>query len=245
MSWTSAEERVNKSDLQDGLWVKLPNDGDSVVVVFKGEPHVREVHWDGKTYVDGPGPDGKASLKISSNVVIGSEMKIIEVNKSTFKDILKVRAKYGLDNWSFEIKRHGEAGNAKTTYSILPETQLTAAQKAEIDRLPLHDLASVYAKKTETGGKEDFNSYKGKDANGAAQAPTPAPQPQAPAPALVDETTANAMIATLKSQPKETVKQFLDKFSIGKVRELRAADVPAAQQFLNALAGTAEEDPFA
>lgn len=41
MSWSTAEERVNKSDQQDGLWVKLANDGDSAVVVFRGEPHVR------------------------------------------------------------------------------------------------------------------------------------------------------------------------------------------------------------
>jgi hypothetical protein len=219
------------------------------VVVFRGSPFTREVHWDGKAYADGPGPDGKAVLKFSNNVVVNGEMKVLEMNKSTFKDVLKVRGKYGLDNWSYEIKRSGEAGNAKTTYSILPELQLTAAQKAEIDRLPLHDLAAVYAKKPDGNGKEEFNSYKGKNGNGTAPAPAPAPaptpQPQAPAPALVDEATANAMIATLKTQPKETVKQFLDKFGVAKIRELRAADVPAAQKFLTELTGAVEEDPFA
>ena len=28
---------------------------------------------------------------------------------------------YGLDKWLFEIERHGEAGDPKTTYSILPD----------------------------------------------------------------------------------------------------------------------------
>lgn len=242
MSWSTAEERVNKSDQQDGLWVRLANDGDKVVAIFRGEPHVREVHWDGQKYNDGPGPDGKASLKISANVVVDGEMKILEMNKSTFKDAMKVEKKYGFDTWSFEIKRHGESGNAKTTYSILPETQLTAAQKAEYAKLPLHDLAAVYsgkAEKTEKGGKDDFNSYKGKD---AGKAPAPAAPPSAPT--LVDDATANTLIAELKTVTKEQVKTFLDKFAIAKVRDLKASDAQAALAFVQQLKG-ADEDPFA
>jgi len=163
------------------------------------------------------------------------------MHKSTFKDVLKVRAKYGLDNWSFEIKRSGEAGNAKTTYSILPEAQLTTAQKAEFAKVPLHDLAALYS--GDKGGKDDFNSYKGKDDKPAKAAnPTPpAPQPTQ----LIDDATANTLIAGLKSATKEQVKSFLDTFGVTKVRELKASDSAAALKFVADLNGNADEDPFA
>ncbi|MFB3852576.1 MAG: hypothetical protein ACE148_01995 [Vicinamibacterales bacterium] len=45
-------------------------------------------------------------------------MKVIEGGTVWFKDVLKIRDKYGLDKWLFEIERHGEAGSPKTTYSL-------------------------------------------------------------------------------------------------------------------------------
>ena len=39
-----------------------------------------------------------------------------------FKDLVRVREKYGLEKWAFEIQRHGAAKDPKTTYSILPST---------------------------------------------------------------------------------------------------------------------------
>jgi hypothetical protein len=43
----------------------------------------------------------------------------------------------------FEIQRHGEAGNPKTGYTILPEEKLNAAQLDEIANLGLHNMASM------------------------------------------------------------------------------------------------------
>jgi hypothetical protein len=53
-------------------------------------------------------------------------LKVIEQGRNWFQDLLKVREKYGLENWAFEIERHGTSENTKTTYTILPEEKITA-----------------------------------------------------------------------------------------------------------------------
>jgi hypothetical protein len=96
--------------------------------VFLGEPYPREVSFvDGK-YVpvrrEGEGGRGKVSLRVALNVALydSKEVKVLEQGVMFFKDLVRVREKYGLEKWAFEIQRHGAAKDPKTTYSILPST---------------------------------------------------------------------------------------------------------------------------
>jgi hypothetical protein len=132
-----------------GLFVRLANHGDSITGAFVGEPHAREVHWSGERYEECTG-DGcsfcgegkKPNLRVAMNFFVPEEgdMKIIEGGVTWFKDLLKVRDKYGLHKWFFEIERHGQAGDSKTRYSILPDQQIDKDAQAQIDGANMHDL---------------------------------------------------------------------------------------------------------
>src|ERR1019366_4759697 len=105
--------------------------------------------WDGQKYSDTP-PEGvaaKPSLRVALNFYVHAEgaMKIIEGGTAWFKDVLEVKDKYGLEKWSFEIKRRGKKGDPKTKYSILPDAQVDEPMRARIAAAGLHDLSSVGA----------------------------------------------------------------------------------------------------
>jgi hypothetical protein len=146
-SWDQAKTLADKHANQGGIFVLLANDGDKVVGAFCGEPFAREVVWTGEKYetydaANSAHSDKRQSLRVMLNMFVPAEnaMKVIEGGTTWFKDVLKVRDKYGLDKWIFEIERHGEAGNPKTTYSILPEEKLTDELRSKIATVELHDL---------------------------------------------------------------------------------------------------------
>ena len=64
-------------------------------------------------------------------------VKVYEMGAVVFKDVFKLRDKYGLDTWAFEIERHGGKGDNKTSYSILPEQRLDDTMRREIAQLEL------------------------------------------------------------------------------------------------------------
>src|SRR5574338_145207 len=145
--WQQTEEMAKKHDQGGSLWLKLAGDGDKAVVVFLGEPHPREVAFvDGK-YVEVDekmkAAGTKASLRVALNVALydSKEVKVLEQGVMFFKDLVRVREKYGA------------AKDPKTTYSILPEHQLSAEQQKAFHALPQHDLAKLYAGESEGGAK--------------------------------------------------------------------------------------------
>ena len=147
-SWDHAAGMADKHANSGGIFVRLTGDGDSIVGAFCGEPFPREVVWTGEryeTYDPDVHTDKKPSLRVMLNFYVPAEheMKVIEGGTVWFKDILKLRDKYGLERWLFEIQRHGEAGSPKTKYTILPEEKLDAAQLDDIAGLGLHDLAGL------------------------------------------------------------------------------------------------------
>jgi hypothetical protein len=238
-AWDTAKKLAEKHASQGGMFVRLQNDGDKVVGVFCGEPYAREVFWDGQKYLDNApeGTPAKANLRVSLNFYVPSEgaMKVIEGGTAWFKDVMTVRDKYGLDKYSFEVKRSGKPKDPKTKYSILPETPVDPALRAKIAAIGLHDLATL-------GG--DGESEAG---GGAAAGPAPA---AAPPPKVVDLEMAKALAERIRALPKPVGEAFLVEFRIGRIRELHASDVPAAQAYLTqqeqaAQAGRgAEVDPF-
>jgi hypothetical protein len=157
-SWDKADEAVREQDKRSSSWLKFTADGESAVVVFLGDPFTQE-----RSFVEG----AKPSLRVSLNVAIFEtrEVKVFEFGAKVFKSIKEVREKYGLEKWAFEVKRHGAKGDQKTTYSILPEKQLSPEQQTEFQRLALNDLEAMYGAKTQ----------------GAAPAQQPLPTQQRPA----------------------------------------------------------------
>ena len=154
-SWDKAKSLADKHANQGGIFVRLANDGDKVVGAFCGDPFAREVVWTGERYETFDAEvhtDKRPSLRVMLNFFVPAEnaMKVIEGGPVWFKDVLKVRDKYGLDKWIFEIERHGEAGNPKTTYSILPEEKLTDELRARIAAVEVHDLERLDAAEVTT-----------------------------------------------------------------------------------------------
>lgn len=149
-AWDHSQGLVDKhGGSGSGLFVRLANDGDKIIGAFVGEPYAREVHWGGERYEKCQG-DGcphcaggkRPSLRVMLNFFVPDEgeMKIIEGGTAWFKDVLKVRDKYGLDKWLFEIVRHGDDGDPKATYSILPERQIDTEMWTRIQSADLHDI---------------------------------------------------------------------------------------------------------
>ena len=152
--WQKTEDMAKKYD-QSGsgsVWLELQNDDDKAVVVFLGEPHPREV-----CFVDDKARQAglKPSLRVALNVALydSKEVKVLEQGVMFFKDLVRVRDKYGLDKWAFEVQRHGAAKDPKTTYSILPEHQLTPEQQRAYQALAQHDLRRLYAGEGGGGGE--------------------------------------------------------------------------------------------
>ena len=71
---------------------------------------------------------------------VAFDVKVFDQSPTFFKTLAKVRAKYGLEKWSFEVTRSGLG--LDTTYSILPDKQLTEEQIAKNAKLELHDLTA-------------------------------------------------------------------------------------------------------
>ena len=228
-AWEQAAGMAEKHANSGGIFIRLASNGDKVVGAFCGEPFPREVVWMGdryETFDPELHTDKRPSLPVMLNFYVTAEhdMKVIEGGTVWFKDVLKVRDKYGLDKWLFEIERHGEAGDPKTTYTILPEEKISSAQKDEIASIGLHDLAGL----SEGDGEGDDP--------------------------LIDDKFAADLIARLKALPRSSVNAFLEQLRVQRVRDLRASDVDVAKELLGGLEARArrqgetvrtEVDPFA
>jgi len=239
-AWSKAKGMADQHG-GSALFVRLANDGDKVVGIFLGEPYPREVVWTGERYVDADAPEAKAtldegrkpSLRVAINLYVPAEkaVKIWEMGTVVFKDLLKLREKYGLEKWSFEIERHGASGDPKTTYSLLPEQRIDDDDKKELASLKLHDLQQTVA-----GAESDdgFDSYDAKNGNDP-----------------IDAKVVDKMMPRLKALPREMLNSFLGKFDVKRVKDLKASDVRAALELLDALEAKArpqpdeEVDPFA
>ena len=238
-AWESAKSLAEKHANQGGIFIRLAADGDKIVGAFCSEPFAREVIWLENRYelfdADNPAHVGKrASLRVMLNFFVPAEdaMKVVEGGTMWFKDVLKVRDKYGLDKWLFEIERHGDAGDPKTTYSILPEEKIDDAMRARMAAAEPHDLATI--------GNGDSNE-------GDAKKPR---AERKPAKGPIDPRAAGELVALLKALPRGDVDAFLEEFGIQRVRELPAAQEAAARSFIEAQTAalapaTTDIDPFA
>lgn len=248
-AWDKAKETA-ESHKGGGLYVRLENDGDKIVGVFCGDPFTREVFWNDKAekFEDftpehkAAGKKSSAKFKMNFFVLESKEMKIFELNIMTFKDVLKVKEKYGLENWAFEVSRSGKKDDTKTTYAILPEEKLSTELRETISKAELHDLSKKGDEAADS--KTDMNSHDKK--NGAANGAGKAASNEA-----ISAEKSTALVGRLKLLPKEKIDKFLAKFGIAKVKELKGKDETSAFAFVDELEGKKadekppEADPFA
>ena len=115
-AWDQVKLLIEQHDNQGGIFVRLTNNGDKIVGAFCGEPFPREVVWTGDRHEDfdpDVHTDGQPDLRVMLNFFVPAEsaMKVIEGGMVWFKDVLRVRDKYGLDRGFFEIERHGGASD--------------------------------------------------------------------------------------------------------------------------------------
>jgi hypothetical protein len=175
---------------------------------------------------------------VSFNFFVPTEnaMKGIEGGATWFKDVTKVRDKYGLDAYLFEIERHGAAGNAKTSYSLLPEEPIGDELRARIAAAELHDLERLVSGE---GDQEPAARETRGPAKGAALSAGP-----------IDPRIAGELVARLKALPRSDVDEFLAKLGTKRVRDIKVSDEARARSLLEqyeakARASSEEVDPFA
>ncbi|MFA7329844.1 MAG: hypothetical protein WC326_02105 [Candidatus Delongbacteria bacterium] len=243
--------RYDQHTLESGRFLKF-EDGDKHLLAFLGDPFIREVYWDGTTYHDWKEGCGKEkSLKTSMNVAIIElvdkvyvfrALKVFENSKTFFKQVSKMDVKYNIDTQIFEVERTGQKAK-DTTYTILPEASITPELRAQLVALELYDL-------TKNGSEDESKG------GGSAKQPDP--------PAIITQEEGNGIIERLKAlkaslgdaQGAQMMSDFLARFAIKQIRQLPAARLKEAQQWVTgeeeALrhakndggAGAAEADPF-
>ncbi|MFA7331954.1 MAG: hypothetical protein WC326_12870 [Candidatus Delongbacteria bacterium] len=247
-------KRHEQHTLESGRFLKF-DDGDKHLLVFLGFPHIREVYWDGTNYHDWKDGCGKEkSLKTSMNVAIielvggryiFKALKVLENSKTFFKQVNKMDVKYGVDNEIFEVERTGQKAK-DTTYTILPEAPISPELRAQLDALELNDLTK----------DRDDDDQKGGSGGSTTKQPDP--------PAIITQDEGNAIIERLKAlkaalgdaQGAQMMADFLAKFGIKQIRQLPAARLKEAQQWIageeenlrhaknDGGVGAAEADPF-
>jgi hypothetical protein len=259
-NWDDAEKRAKEATA--GLYVRLQNDKDKVVLAFVGEPNYRDTFYNPKTnktetFTEEHKKEGKTpSAKFKLNVWVKEQAKmmIFECNSSTFKEVAACKNKYGLEKHFFEVIRDGKKGDTNTTYKVLPDALITTEELAAIKAAPPHDLTKTSDEEIADGGKSDMGSHdKAKTGtNGTAGTAAPAAPAAAPAETITSE-QASKLVARVKVLPKEKIDAFLKRFAVQQVKALKASDYAAAEAFVDELEGkpavapaaTTEVDPFA
>jgi hypothetical protein len=246
VTWEHIDELAKNDDQGGGAWLRLANDGDKAVVLFAGDPLPRRVCFlDGK-YLNATAEleakGVKVSTRVATNVVVlpGFEVKAFEMSLGQrgglYPQVRELRKKYGFGDWAFEIVRRGTG--LDTTYSALPERQLTADEKRKVAGLQLKDLAKLYGERDGGGGKA--SSPGGGGGGGGFDE-------------VIDDEVAAALMAGLKELPKEAVERFCERFGVQRIRQVpknlggkaRAFVDQMRSEYLSTASKPTERDPFA
>lgn len=190
MSWNEAEELAERysggaskrEKSEGGLFVRMAEDGQRIVGAFVGAPCAYEAIWTGTRYelydeTREEHREERPKLRIAMNFYVPDDgMKVWEMGVTLFRDVKRVREKYGLDKWLFEVERHGVKGDPKTTYSVLPDRQIDEAMAKEIGGAKLIDLDALIVKTMAPGAgdRAGGGSSSSRGGRGGAAAPAPA-----------------------------------------------------------------------
>jgi hypothetical protein len=249
-SWDVAETRA-ANHKSGGTFLKI-EDKEKVVLAFIGEVVIRDIWYNKVTskYEDWTAEHEKAGKKPTphylANVYVPKEdaVMVIEMSNATFKEVIKVKKKYGLDKKLFEVEREGTAKD--TSYTILPDDDLSDKIRAKIETHKLHDLKNL--RDDEGDASTDMSSHD-KKANGATPA-TNAKGGSDEAPTITNEQFV-FLRDRLKVLEKAKIDAFQTKFKISQIKKVLASDYAAAAAYVDELEGkkpgaaTQEEvDPF-
>jgi hypothetical protein len=149
-AWDDAEKESENAPDSTGMFLQLTEDGQTVVVAFVGEPKPVKVFWNGKGYEDyDENKHDKYSLRVKMNVFNEktNSMQIFDMNNKTFKTVLALRKKYGLQGKLYEVKRNGAKGDPQVVFQILPERD---AEPELLKRIESEKLLSLESK--DSGG---------------------------------------------------------------------------------------------
>lgn len=235
--WDSGKKAADQH-AATGKFCRLENDGEKIVVAFIGEPFSREVVWNetANRYEDAPEGE-KSQLRVSINVynVSLKRVQIFEGGVTWFRQVLAVREKYGLDTWYFEMTRQGAKGSPKTTYTIFPEKKIEDDAKKDLAGLELYKLDEEVAKGDDETPAKTGNVLQAATGNGSSEKE-------------IDPEVATRLVSRLKELPKESLKPFLAKFGVARVRDIPRSREKDAIAEVDALAKAtekpAEVDPF-
>lgn len=265
MKWEDAKEQADK---MGGRFVRLQNKGDKVIGIVVGDPETRKSYYNEKTKqsetwtAEHEKQNLTASVKFLVNLFVVTErdVKIYEMNATSFRALVKAREKFGNDK-VFEIERQGAKNDTKTYNACLPERDPTAEELAivtalnktgQYEKLKLNDLVKADDAEDE---QTDLASHDKK--GGAAAAPTvpqaaPATKPATSGTISKDEIlTIGTRIKSLPDAPAK-ITAFLKHFGIQQVKEIPSARMVEVLAYLDHLEGkpapsngVAEADPFA
>jgi hypothetical protein len=251
------EKHVNTS----GVFVRLVNDGDSVVGVFCGDPYLREVVWNNGRYEDYEpdnsvhnGPSIHRAFRALMNIFVlpDERMLVMEGSRRWFRELLRVREEYDLQGWAFEVTRHGEPGDKKTKYSVVVNRPIDAQLRCRVAKAQLHDLGSASCSDGETKAARALLHQRSSEVaktvagRGRGSLEREFSGVGRSTYAFIDPATAANVIGRLSKLPVEDVKSILGEFGAERVRELKASDVERVQSRITEYAtGIGIVNPFA
>lgn len=143
MSWGELREKYSGNG-DGGLFATL-SDGESIRVVFIGEPVAQEGYFckeRSRSFLfDANKHPGKPRVQFLTNVydVDAGSMRIFRMGKKLFNELGKYADKGTLHNLVLEIGRRGTA--LSTQYSSTYDSNVDDALRAKIDALEPHDLS--------------------------------------------------------------------------------------------------------
>lgn len=248
-TWEETEKHAEEYK-GGGNFIKL-EDKEKIVFVPLGNPEIEEQVWkDGKSSPfteehKKAGVKPRVSYTLNAFVPDIGEVKILQMSNTAFKDFLNLKRKYGLEKYMIEMQRHG-VGKNDTTYTFLPDKEISVELRKQMAALALHDLKQA---------KDDDStnmSSADKKANGHAGAATPATNAKggSDAPPTITLDQAKALVDRLRLLDKEKQGKFLQAMKTEKVKELPASMHAEALKYLDELEGKttasppAERDPF-
>lgn len=225
--WDDTEKKAKEAG--GGNFIKL-DDGESIQVVFVGEPLADERVWIGEgkdrksVEYDPKKHTEKPRLRVKINAFVpGTGMRIFEMSPTTFKQVVKMRSKGWLESRVFEISREGT--ELKTKYTILPERDIDAKLKAELADAKPFDLEKV----------DDDTSFDPDELDGGR----------------ISDADKKALIERMKRLPRQECDAILANLALSKVSDMLQRDLEPTKKKLDALEqkhlgqqAAADNDPY-
>jgi len=262
--WDECEELAEKDG--GGDFRRLEDDEDFCIGVFLGAPYGRRLHWDqaaGQFHECEATKDDTACVYCDDGLNLSKKfwmnfltlatgtgdsnqkrkdgpavVEVLELSSRGIKQVLRAKAKYrGLDSWTFEVKRQGAKGDTETTYTVLPDTQITELDEATaslIENAEPVDLKQLAARLNAGGDADD-------DGKPRRKASKPRRDPKPRADANIDQQTAGELSARLRALDKADAAALGKKFGIRKLGDLKQSQFAAFVQELSELEG-ADDD---